>query len=61
MLWRFQNKKTSNCVVKCVYDLVLLAKEEAVLRSVTERLTETGKYYRMTKNIENSKVIRISW
>jgi hypothetical protein len=46
--------------VKCVEDLVLLSKEEAVLQGMTERLIETGRYYGMKMNIEKSKVMRIS-
>jgi hypothetical protein len=38
--------------VKCVDDLVLLAKEEAVLLGVILRLIENGRYYGMAKNIE---------
>ena len=45
---------------KCVEDLVLLPKEEAVLQGVIERLIETARYYGMTKNTENSKVMRIA-
>jgi hypothetical protein len=46
--------------VKCVDDIVLLPKEEAVLQGVIERLIETGRHYGMTKNIENGTVMSIS-
>jgi len=39
---------------------VLLAKEEAVLQGMTERLTETGKCYEMEMNDGKTKVMRIS-
>jgi hypothetical protein len=42
-------------------DLVLLAKEEAVLQGMTERLTETGTYYGMEMNEGKTMVMRISW
>jgi hypothetical protein len=37
--------------VKCEEDLVLLAKEEAMLRGMTDRLIEIGKCCRMEINI----------
>jgi hypothetical protein len=46
--------------VKCADDLVLLAKEEAVLQDMTERLSETGRCYGMEMNVEKPKVMRIS-
>jgi hypothetical protein len=39
---------------------VLLAKEEAVLQGVTERLIEIGRWYGMEMNEEKTKVTRIS-
>jgi len=42
-------------------DLVLLAKEEAVLYGMIERLAETGTCYRMEMNEGKTKVMRISW
>jgi hypothetical protein len=42
-------------------DLVLLAKEEAVLHNMIERLTETGTCYRMEMNEGKTNVMRISW
>jgi len=46
--------------IKCVDDLVLLAKDEAVLQGMIGRLIEIGRYYGMKVNIEKSKVMRIS-
>ena len=46
--------------VKYADELVLLAKEETVLQSMTDRLIETGRCYRMEMNVENSKVMIIS-
>jgi hypothetical protein len=46
--------------VKYADDLVLLAKEEAVLQDMTERLSETGRCYGMEMNVEKPKVMRIS-
>jgi hypothetical protein len=40
---------------------VLLAKEEAVLYGMIERLTETGTCYGMEMNEGKTKVMRISW
>ena len=42
-------------------DLVLLAKEEAILQGMIERLTETGTCYGMEMNEGKTKVMRISW
>jgi len=39
--------------VKYADDLVLLAKEEMVLRGMMDRLIEIGKYYGMKMNVEN--------
>jgi len=39
------------CSVKYADDLVLLAKEEAVLQGVTERLMEIGRCYGMEMNV----------
>ena len=36
-------------------DLVLLAKEEAVLQGMTERLTETGRCYGIEINMEKQR------
>jgi hypothetical protein len=38
--------------VKYADDLVLLAKEETVLQSMIERLTEIGRRYGMEMNVE---------
>jgi len=48
------------CTVKYADDLVLLAKEEAVLQGLMERLTEIGRCYGMEMNVEKIKVMRIS-
>ena len=41
-------------------DLVLMAKEETMLQSMIDKLTETGRYYGMEMNVEKTKVMRIS-
>jgi len=46
--------------VKYADDLVLLAKEAAVLQDTTERLSETGRRYGTEMNVEKPKAIRIS-
>ena len=46
--------------MKYADELVLLAKEEAVLQGMIDRLTEIGICYRMEMNVEKTKVIRIS-
>jgi hypothetical protein len=48
------------CTVKYADDLVLLAKEEAVLQGLMERPTELGRCYGMEVNVEKTKVMRIS-
>jgi hypothetical protein len=45
--------------VKCVDDLVLLAKGEMVLQDMIGKLTEIGTCYRMEMNVEKTKVVRI--
>jgi hypothetical protein len=47
--------------VKYADDLVLLAKEKAVLQDMNESLSETGRCYGTEMNVENPKVMRISW
>jgi hypothetical protein len=39
---------------------VLLAKEEAVLRGMIDKLTEIGSCYGMEMNVDKTKVMRIS-
>ena len=46
--------------VKYADDLVLMAKEETVLRGMIDKLIETGRYYDMEMNVEKTKVMRIS-
>ena len=46
--------------MKYADELVLLAKEEAVLQGMTDRLTEIGICFGMEMNVEKTKVIRIS-
>jgi Reverse transcriptase (RNA-dependent DNA polymerase). len=41
-------------------ELVLLAKEQAVLYGMTDRLSEIGRCYGMTINVEGTKVMKIS-
>jgi len=47
-------------IVKYADDLVLLAKEEAVLQDMTERLSDTGRCYGTEMNVEKPKAMRIS-
>jgi hypothetical protein len=58
-LWDFKIGQFIHAV-KYADDLVLLAKEEAVLQDTTERLSETVRCYGMEMNVEKPKVIRIS-
>jgi hypothetical protein len=46
--------------VKYTHDLVLLAKEEKVLKNMIDKLTEIGRCYGMKMNVEKTKVMRIS-
>jgi hypothetical protein len=46
--------------VKYADDLVLLAKEEKVLQDMTDKLIKIGRCYGMEKNVEKTKVMRIS-
>jgi hypothetical protein len=46
--------------VKYAYDLVLLAKEEAVLQGMIAKVTETVICYGMEMNVEKTTVMRIS-
>jgi hypothetical protein len=46
--------------VKYTNDFVLLAKEEAVLHGMIDRLAEAGRCCGMEINVEKSKVMRIS-
>jgi hypothetical protein len=46
--------------VKYADDLVLLAKEEAVLQGVIERLMEIGRCYGMEMNVEKTTMMRSS-
>jgi len=41
--------------VKYAYDLVLMAKEETVLRGMIDKLIETGRYPGTEMNVEKSK------
>jgi hypothetical protein len=46
--------------VKYADDLVLLAKEEAVLQGMIDRLIEIGRCYGVEMNVEKTKVMSIS-
>jgi len=46
--------------VKYTDDLVLLTKKEKMLQDMTDKLIEIGGYYGMEKNVEKTKVMRIS-
>ena len=43
--------------MKYAYDLVVVMKEETVLRDMIDRLTETERWYLMEKNEEKSRVM----
>jgi len=45
--------------MKYADDLVLLAKEEKVLRDMIDKVIEIGRYYGMEMNVEKTKVMRI--
>jgi len=46
--------------VKYADDLILMAKEETVLRGMIDKLIEIGRRYGMEMNVEKTKVMRIS-
>ena len=46
--------------VKYADDLVLMAKEETVLKGMIDKLIETCRCYGMEMNVEEKKVMRIS-
>ena len=46
--------------MKYADDLVLLAKEEKVLRDMIDKFIEIGRCYGMEMNVEKTKVMRIS-
>jgi hypothetical protein len=50
----FKIGRQAICTVIYVDDLVLLAKEEMVLESMIDRLTEVGRCYRMEINVEKT-------
>jgi hypothetical protein len=56
----FKIGRQVNGNVKYADDLVLLAKEDALLQGITESLHEIGRCYGMEMNVEKPKVIRIS-
>jgi len=41
-------------------NIVLMAKEESVLQGMIDKVTEIGRCYGMTLNVEKTKVMRIS-
>ena len=43
--------------MKCADDLVVLMREETMLRGMIDRLSEIEKWYLMEKNEEKSKVM----
>ena len=49
-----------NHTVKYADDLVLLAKEETVLRDMIDKLMKIGRCYGMEMNVEKTKVMTIS-
>jgi hypothetical protein len=46
--------------VKYADDLVLMAKEETVLKGMINKLIEIGRCYGIEMNVENTKVMRLS-
>ena len=46
--------------MKYTDDLVLMAKEEAVLQGMIDKIIEIGRYYGMEMNMKKTKVMRIS-
>ena len=46
--------------MKYADELVLMTKEETVLQGMIDKLTEIGRCYGMEKNVEKTKVMRIS-
>ena len=50
---RERERESPNC--EMCNDLVLLAKEEAVLQGMTDMPIGIGKYYGMQKNVENNQ------
>jgi hypothetical protein len=56
-VWRLQNRRANHSYAD---DLVLLAKEEKVLRDVIDKLIEIGGCYGMEMNVGKTKVMRIS-
>jgi hypothetical protein len=48
------------CCIKYADDDVLLPKEEMVVQSMIDGLTEIGNYCGMEMHVENNKVMRIS-
>jgi hypothetical protein len=52
--------KTGRQVIRIADDLVLLAKEETVLKGAIDSLSDTGICYGMEMYVEITKVIRIS-
>jgi len=62
-LCRFEDFKIGGQIihtVKYAEDLVLLAKEEKVIRDMIDKLTEIGRCYGMEMKVEKTKVMRIS-
>jgi len=61
-LERFRDFKIGQVsrMVKYADELVLLAKEDAVIQSMSDRLNETGICYGIEMNVKKTKVIRIS-
>jgi hypothetical protein len=47
-------------MVRYADDLVLLAKEDTILQSMTDKLTEVRRGYGMETNVEKTKTMRIS-
>jgi len=56
----FKIRRQVNRDVKYADDIVLLAKEEALLQAATESPHEIGRCYGMEMNVEKPKVMRIS-
>jgi hypothetical protein len=46
--------------VKYAHGLVLLAKEDRAIQSMTEELAEIGRWHKMEMNVEKARAMRIS-
>ena len=59
-VWRLKNSGQIVHTAKYADDLALMAKEEKVLQDMMDKPIEIGRSYGMERNVENTKVMRIS-